>query len=92
MEGMMLVLTRKIGETVCIGENIEVVVLEAGRGRVKLGFAGPRDVSIRRGELADLLQIAKHELPESACLQEATVTRSQTGAAPLHRYRALVGG
>ena len=58
----MLVLTRKIGETVCIGPNVEVVVLEARRGRVRLGFSGPRDVSIRRGELADVLQIPKREL------------------------------
>jgi carbon storage regulator len=49
----MLVLTRKLGESICIGQNLEVVILDAGRGRVKLGFNGPRDVSIRRGELAN---------------------------------------
>lgn len=49
----MLVLSRKIGETIRIGGEIELVVLDVSRGRVKLGFAGPRDVQVRRGELAD---------------------------------------
>jgi carbon storage regulator len=88
----MLVLTRKIGETVCVGSEIEVVVLEAGRGRVKLGFAGPRDVSIRRGELSDTLQLPKLDLAQSTCLQEAAINHPQAVAAPLRRYRALAGG
>lgn len=49
----MLVLSRKIGETIRIGTEIDLVVLDVSRGRVKLGFAGPRDVQVRRGELAD---------------------------------------
>ena len=48
----MLVLSRRTGETVSIGEGVDVVVLEISRGRVKLGFAGPGQVPIRRGELA----------------------------------------
>jgi len=47
----MLVLTRKVGESVWIGSNLEVVLLDAGPGRIKLGFSGPREISIRRGEL-----------------------------------------
>src|SRR5262245_7129301 len=47
----MLVLSRKTGETVTIGEGVDLVILEINRGRVKLGFAGPRHVAIRRGEL-----------------------------------------
>ena len=49
----MLVLTRKIGEMIRIGEEIELVVVEISRGRVKLGFAGPRNIRVRRSELAD---------------------------------------
>lgn len=47
----MLVLSRKIGETIRIGAEIDLVVLDVSRGRVKLGFAGPRNVEVRRGEL-----------------------------------------
>ena len=48
----MLVLSRKCGETIMIGRDITVTVLEVHRGRVKLGLAGPPAVPIRRKELA----------------------------------------
>ena len=47
----MLVLNRKVGERIVIGENIEVVVLEVHPNRVKLGFKGPPEVPIHRQEL-----------------------------------------
>ena len=47
----MLVLSRKVGERVQIGSEIEVTVLGVQGGRVKLGFAGPPEVPIRREEL-----------------------------------------
>ena len=49
----MLVLTRKIGEMIRIGEEIELVVVDVSRGRVKLGFSGPRNIRVRRSELAE---------------------------------------
>jgi carbon storage regulator len=47
----MLVLSRKRGESVVIGKNIEVTVLEVHGDRVKLGFSGPADVSVHRQEV-----------------------------------------
>ena len=47
----MLVLSRKPGETVVIGENVEVTVLEVHGDRVKLGLRGPAEVPIRREEI-----------------------------------------
>ena len=47
----MLVLSRKKGERVVIGREIEVIVLEIRGGRVKLGFQGPAEVPILRREL-----------------------------------------
>ena len=47
----MLVLSRKRGEGVMIGQNVEVVVLEIRGDRVKLGFQGPADVPIHREEI-----------------------------------------
>ncbi len=52
----MLVLSRKTGERVCIGQSIEVTVLESRNGRVKLGFRGPADVSIHREEVSRRLR------------------------------------
>lgn len=47
----MLVLSRKKDESIIIGHEIEVVVLEIRGGRVKLGFNGPQEVPIHRKEL-----------------------------------------
>lgn len=47
----MLVLSRKRGEGVMIGQDVEVVVLEIRGDRVKLGFQGPNDVPIHREEV-----------------------------------------
>ena len=47
----MLVLSRRKGERVVIGDRIEVIVLEVRGDRVKLGFQGPPEVAIHRQEL-----------------------------------------
>jgi carbon storage regulator len=47
----MLVLSRKIGERVTIGDGVVVTVLEVKGKQVRLGFEAPPDVPIWRGEL-----------------------------------------
>ncbi len=47
----MLVVRRRAGESILIGDDIEVVVLEAGPNRVKLGITAPREVLVFRKEL-----------------------------------------
>lgn len=47
----MLVLTRQPGESVVIGEDIEVTIISIEGDRVKLGIAAPKEVSIYREEL-----------------------------------------
>ena len=47
----MLILTRKNGEEILIGENIRLVVMKIEGNRIKLGLDAPQDVPIRRGEL-----------------------------------------
>jgi carbon storage regulator len=56
----MLVLSRKIGEKLIIGDNITVVVSKIAGNRVTLGIEAPGDVRIVRGELEPH---AKAELP-----------------------------
>jgi carbon storage regulator len=48
----MLVLSRKPGEKVIIGDNITLTVLEVIGNRVKIGVEAPNEVRILRGELA----------------------------------------
>ncbi len=52
----MLVLTRKLGEKIIIGDNIVVKVVEIGRGSIKLGIDAPNDIIIRRHELEEKIQ------------------------------------
>ncbi len=47
----MLVLSRKEGQRIMIGENIEVVVVAVNGNVVQLGFNAPRDVPIHREEI-----------------------------------------
>jgi carbon storage regulator len=47
----MLVLSRKAGERISIGDGIEVAVVRIHKGRVQLGFSGPPEISIRREEI-----------------------------------------
>ena len=47
----MLVLTRKIGEKIQIGENIFITVVDIDRSKIKLGVDAPREVSVYRTEL-----------------------------------------
>lgn len=51
----MLVLTRKVGEEIIIGDDIRVMVVEVAPGRVKLGIVAPRDVRIDRDEIRALI-------------------------------------
>jgi carbon storage regulator len=47
----MLVLTRRAGERLLIGDNIAVTVVRAERGKVRLGIEAPPDVVVLREEL-----------------------------------------
>lgn len=49
----MLVLTRKVGDSVQIGDDIVVSVVEVKGGRVRLSFDAPKEVQILREELAE---------------------------------------
>lgn len=49
----MLMLTRRLGETILIGDNIKVTVRRVNRNQVALGIDAPNDVKIVREEIKD---------------------------------------
>ena len=59
----MLILTRRVGETVVIGENIEITVLGVKGGQVRLGVKAPRDVSVHREEIVERIRREHESLP-----------------------------
>lgn len=52
----MLTLTRKVGESIRIGDDIEIVVKEIRRNQVRIGIVAPRDVAIYREEVYDAIK------------------------------------
>jgi carbon storage regulator len=52
----MLVLTRKLHQSIVIGDGIEVVVLEVRGEQVRIGIKAPKDVAVHRKEIYDQIQ------------------------------------
>jgi carbon storage regulator len=52
----MLVLTRKNGETIKIGDDIEITIVSAKNDQVKIGIKAPKNVEIFRKEILDQIQ------------------------------------
>jgi carbon storage regulator len=57
----MLVLSRKVGERILIGDNIAVTVVRVGPGIVRLGVEAPDSITIVREEIKDQV---KAEVPQ----------------------------
>ena len=52
----MLILTRRVGETVVIGEDVTVTVLGVKGNQVRLGVNAPREVTVHREEIYDRIK------------------------------------
>lgn len=69
----MLVLTRKLHQSIVIGDQIEVVVLEVRGEQVRLGIKAPKDVTVHRKEIYEQIQeenksaanVRLEDIPES---------------------------
>jgi len=57
----MLVLTRKVGESIRIGEDIEIFVSAIDRNKVKIGVRSPGDVPVHRSEVYDRVRRENRE-------------------------------
>ena len=62
----MLALTRKKGESIVIGDNIEVVVLGTHGEQVKLGIIAPRSIPVHRKEIYEQIKLENIEAVKSA--------------------------
>lgn len=55
----MLILTRRLSEALCIGEDIKVTILAVNGNQVRLGIDAPREVPVHREEVAERINEAR---------------------------------
>lgn len=63
----MLILTRRVGETLMIGDNISVTVLGVKGNQVRLGINAPKDVAVHREEIFERI---RHEQIDAVAIEE----------------------
>lgn len=77
----MLVLTRKAGEKIVIGDSITITVLEVKADGVNLGIDAPRSVSVHRGEVVDAVEKANQDAARAT--DEDALRRLLAGGLPI---------
>ena len=55
----MLILTRRIGETLMVGDDVTVTVLGVKGGQVRLGINAPKEVPVHRSEVYEKIKLEK---------------------------------
>ena len=68
----MLVLTRRVGEEIVIGDMVRVRIVAVQNQRVKVGITAPTQVTVHRGEVHERLQ-GFHDCPEDPEQNEENV-------------------
>lgn len=52
----MLILTRRVGETLMVGDDVTVTILEVKGNQVRIGVNAPKDIAVHREEIYDRIQ------------------------------------
>ena len=62
----MLILTRRVGETLIIGDDVIITVLGIKGNQVRIGINAPKEVSVHREEIYQRIQQEKNATPAAA--------------------------
>ena len=69
----MLILARKTGQSILIGDNIEITVTEIRGDQVRIGIAAPRIIPVRRKETVDQIRAQNVEAAQATPQADAAV-------------------
>ncbi|MFN7914054.1 MAG: carbon storage regulator CsrA [Vicinamibacterales bacterium] len=72
----MLVVTRKLGESIVVGDGIEIQVVSLGKNGVRIGVTAPRDIPVHRREVYDLVVAANRSAATSAASSVSALASS----------------
>jgi carbon storage regulator len=81
----MLVLARRVGENILIGDDIVVTVLEMSRDQVRIGIRAPRSVSVHREEVYQEILLANREAADERTGDEVVVAAATIADLPPKR-------
>lgn len=62
----MLVLSRKVNQSIMVGDNVRVVVVAVDRDQVKLGIEAPREIAVHRSEIYEEIQKSNRSAAQAA--------------------------
>ena len=74
----MLVLSRKINQSIMVGDNVRVVIVSVDRDQVKLGIEAPREIAVHRSEVYEEIQRANRSAAAGAPSSAEAQTRPGT--------------
>jgi carbon storage regulator len=72
----MLVLSRRVGESVVVGDDVTITVLEVRGDVVRIGIDAPRSVAVHRAELLEELATSNQESASPSETAIASLTRA----------------
>jgi carbon storage regulator len=86
----MLVISRRKGQRVSIGDEIELVVTEVHRSSVKLGIVAPRGLTVLRGEVRDSIEAANRLAAASSVEDTGALTPAKPVAGEISAISVTV--
>ncbi len=84
----MLILSRKMGESIYVGDSVTVTVLGVTRGQVKIGIDAPKELTVHREEIYRRIQEEKF----TGCAKNGKANerrKKTTGRGPVSRAKAI---